>query len=126
MEYANSRCITKELALSINHQDLPYNVDTSNIKKINDKIKCEKELFHKNKLDQILENLYIKQKRLNEMAREKGVSNWLNAYPLKEYGFDLKKQQFWDGISIRYSWPLSNLPTTCACGSKYDFQQYEL
>ena len=94
------KTITKELALSINHQDLPYNVDTANIKKINDKIKCEKELFHKNKLDQILENLYIKQKRLNEMAREKGVSNWLNAYPLKEYGFDLKKQQFWDGISI--------------------------
>ena len=32
------------------------------------------------------------------MALEKGVSNWLNAYPLKEYGFDFNKQQFWDGI----------------------------
>ena len=42
------------------------------------------------------------------MAREKGVSNLLNAYPLKEYGFDLSKQQFWDGISIRYVWPFSN------------------
>ena len=58
------------------------------------------------------------------MALEKGVSNWLNAYPLKEYGFDLNKQQFqyYNGISIRYGWPLSNLPTTCACDSKYDFQ----
>ena len=56
------------------------------------------------------------------MALEKGVSNWLNAYPLREYGFDLNKQQFWDGISIWYGWPLSNLPTTCACGLKYDFQ----
>ena len=56
------------------------------------------------------------------MAHEKGVSNWLNAYPLKEYGFNLNKQQFWDAISIRYGWPLSNLPTTCACDSKYDFQ----
>ena len=101
---------------------MSYNADTSNIKKIKDKVKCEKELFHKNKLDQILENLNVKQKQLNEMAREKGVSNWLNAYPLKEYGFDLKKHQFWDGISIRYGWPLSNLPMTCACGSKYDFQ----
>ena len=101
---------------------MSYNADTSNIKKIKDKVKCEKELFHKNKLDQILENLNVKQKRLNEMAREKGVSNWLNAYPLKEYGFDLNKQQFWDGISIRYGWPLNNLPTTCACGLKYDFQ----
>ena len=34
MEYANSRSITEELALSINNQDLSYNVDTSNIKKI--------------------------------------------------------------------------------------------
>ena len=34
------------------------------------------------------------------MALEKGVSNWLNACPLREYGFDLNKQQFWDGISI--------------------------
>ena len=26
------------------------------------------------------------------MAREEGVPNWLNAYPSKEYGFDLKVQ----------------------------------
>ena len=94
VEYANSRYITEKLALSINNQDLSCNVDTSNIKEIKDKVKCEKELFHKNKLDQILENLNVKQKRLNEMERDKGVSNWLNAYPLKEYGFDLNKQQF--------------------------------
>ena len=75
MEYANSRRTTEELALSINNQDLSCNVDNSNIKKIKDKVKCEKELFHKNKLDQILENLNVKQKRLNETAREKGVLN---------------------------------------------------
>ena len=45
MEYANSR--REELALSINNQDFSYNVDTSNIKKKKDKIKCEKELFYK-------------------------------------------------------------------------------
>ena len=40
----------------------------------------------------------------------------------KEYSFDLNKQHFWDGISIPYGWPLSNLPMTCAYGSKCDFQ----
>ena len=60
MEYANSRRITEESAPSINNQDLSYIVDTSNIKKTKDKVKCEKELFHKNKLDQILENLNVK------------------------------------------------------------------
>ena len=44
-EYANSRRIAEELALSINNQDLSYNVDTSNIKSIKDKIKCEKSSF---------------------------------------------------------------------------------
>ena len=34
----------------------------------------------------------------------------------------MNKQQFWDGISVRYGWPLSNLPATCACSLKYDFQ----
>ena len=53
MEYVNSRRITEELALSINNQDLSYNVDPSNIKKIKDKITCEKEFFYKNKLDEI-------------------------------------------------------------------------
>ena len=53
MEYANSRRITEELALSINNQDLAYNVDTSNIKKKKDKIKCEQELFYKNKLEEM-------------------------------------------------------------------------
>ena len=57
------------------------------------------------------------------MAREKGVLYWLNAYPLKEYDFDLNQQQFWDGISIRQGCSLSNLPRTCECGSKYDFQE---
>ena len=73
---------------------MSYNVNTSNIKKIKDKVKYENELLYKNKQDIILENLNGKQKRLNQMVREKGVSNWLNAYPLKEYGFDLNKQQF--------------------------------
>ena len=58
MEYANSRHITEELALSINNQDLAYNVDTSNIKKKKDKIKCELELFYKNKLEE-MEKQYI-------------------------------------------------------------------
>ena len=78
-----------------------------------DKIKCEKELFYKNKLDEILQNLNVKQKRLNEMAREKGVSNQLNAYPLKQCGVGLNKPQFWDGIITRHGWPLksdSHLP----------------
>ena len=55
---------------------------------------------------------YANSRRITEelaLSREKGASNGLNAQPLKEYGFDLNKQQFRDGISMRYGWPLSNL-----------------
>ena len=47
-----------------------------------------------------------KQKRLNDVSQEKGVSNWLTALPLLEHCFDLNKQQFWDCIHIRYGWEL--------------------
>ena len=36
--------------------------------------------------------------------------------------FRFEQAHFWDGISVRYGWPLNNLPMTCACSSKYDFQ----
>ena len=49
----------RQLTIKICHT-FDTHVDTSNIKKTKDKVKCEKELFHKNKLDQILENLNVK------------------------------------------------------------------
>ena len=61
-------------------------------------------------------------KRFNDISEEKGVSNWLTAYPILEHGFDLNKQQFWDCLHIRYGWDLKNLPTTYPCGLKFDFQ----
>ena len=76
--------------VSQQNQDLSHNVDT--IKEIKDKIKCEKELLYKNKLDEILANLNVKQKQLNEMVLEKVISNWLNVYLLKECGLDLNNQ----------------------------------
>ena len=51
------------------------------MKKIKDRIKCEKD--YKNKLDEILENLNVKQKQLNKIAGEKGASSWLNAISIK-------------------------------------------
>ena len=32
----------------------------------------------------------------------------------------LSKQEFWDLVSIRYGWPLSRIPKTCACGSNFN------
>ena len=52
-----------------------------------------------------------KEKRLVDISTLTGVSNWLTVIPITEFGFRLSKHQFWDSIR------LSNLPTSCLCGS---------
>ena len=29
---------------------------------------------------------------------------------------------FWECVSLRYGWRLTNIPSTCSCGSKMDIQ----
>ena len=53
-------------------------------------------------------------------ARDKGVSSWLTALPLREQGFDLNKEQFRDALSLRYNIPLEGLPSTYACGDTFN------
>ena len=69
-------------------------------------------------LTQLNEN----QKRLNDITQKKGVSNWLKAHPISDQRYDLNKQQFWDCVRLRYGWRLTNIPSTCSCGSKMDIQ----
>ena len=52
------------------------------------------------------------QKHLNNITQEKGVSNWLKAYPISDQGY----------ICLSYGWRLTNIPSTCSCGSKMDIQ----
>ena len=52
------------------------------------------------------------------LASEKGLSNWLNALPLKKYGFNKNKSEFRDRLRLRYHWDLERSPEHCACGEK--------
>ena len=60
-------------------------------------------------------------KRALEASLENGASIWLTALPLKEHGFALDKQAFWDAIRLRYAIPLHRLPTSCVCGAPSAF-----
>ena len=64
-------------------------------------------------------NMTPNKKRTNSWNMEKGVSNWLTCLPIKELGYHLNKEQFWDAIRIRYDCTLPRLPTYCACGMKH-------
>ena len=60
-----------------------------------------------------------REKKMIEMARETGSSNWLTALPLKEFGFNLNKQEFRDSLALRYGLHIFGLPDFCACGSPF-------
>ena len=59
-------------------------------------------------------------KKLLEITSEIGASSWLNAIPLKKYGFHLEKQAFRDALYLRYGIPLPRLPQKCVCGAPYN------
>ena len=60
------------------------------------------------------------QKKLLEVTSEVGASSWLNAIPLKRYGFHLDKQSFRDALYLRYGFPLPRLPQKCVCGKPFN------
>ena len=51
---------------------------------------------------------------------QKVASNWLTDLPIKELGYELIKQEFWDAIDIRYNWPLDRIPTQCIFWASFD------
>ena len=120
LEYNNSRNITASLRKSIVEQSSQYSAERKTSTK--NKIKSNREKRQKDILESIRSSMNEKQLRLNDNNTEKGVSNWLTVLPIKHHGFDLNKQEFWDGIRLRYGWNLLNLPTVCACGTKFDLQ----
>ena len=53
-------------------------------------------------------------------AQERGASAWVTALLLAVHGFSLHKSAFRDSLCLRYGWPLALVPSTCACGAKFD------
>ena len=64
------------------------------------------------------------QKRLILLNQENGASTWLTTLPLKDEGYVLNKQQFWDLVHIRYGWyfPKNRLSEKCECGAAFTIQ----
>lgn len=71
------------------------------------------------KAKEATDQLTPKQKRLCDLAKEKGASSWLSVLPLTDHGFCLHKGEFRDALALRYGWSLSNTPRTCNCGTTF-------
>ena len=59
-------------------------------------------------------------RRAMMVAREKGASSTLTTIPVAEHGFFFDvKSDFHDHVHLRYCWPIDNLPSVCACGTRF-------
>ena len=94
VEYGNSRKLTAQMAPLIKNQIKQYTVDKTQIKITKQVIKEEKQDRCHISLVQLRNNLSEKSKRLLDVSMEKGVSNWLTALPITDFGFELSKQHF--------------------------------
>ena len=74
------------------------------------------------KTSNIRSKLTTQQSRLNGINIEQRASTWLTTLPIEDKGYILNKQEFWDLVNIRYGWPLSRTPRTCACGSNVNIE----
>ena len=83
-------------------------------------IRKDREERDQAKLQRLIEASNDENKRMIETLNQKGVSNWLTVLPLKDQGYQLSKQEFWDAIQVRYNWPLDRLPTHCPCGANFN------
>ena len=122
IEYANSYKMTAEMVEKVKDQNALYNPEVrENQKKIVNEIKAKKHHNNMEKLKSIREDITDDpiRKRILEASLEAGSSNWLTTLPIKEHGFYLEKQAFWDSLYLRYNLPLRNLPAHCVCGKAF-------
>ena len=62
------------------------------------------------------------QRRAIDLANEKGSLTWLTTLCLVEHSFALHKGAFHDALALRYGWTPSEMPSICACGSKFSVE----
>ena len=121
-DYSNSRAVTASPIKLQLEQNTVYSVNREEIKMLKTNIKLEKLRQNTKKLNVIGCSLSDEKLKLNDTHQGNGASIWLSMLPLRDEGYCLNKQEFWDLVKLRYGWPLSRLPTQCICGTQYDVQ----
>ena len=121
--YRNSRYMTANLVSKIVNQHKQTISMENEQQQQTGFILTEKSRREEEKLAYVRGTLNPKKLKILEAITEKGASNWLTTMPIKEHGFYLSKQEFWDSIRTRYGIPLTRLPSKCvACGVPFNVE----
>ena len=118
----NSKEITRKLYENVITQKKDFHTDSEKTKTIANELKRRKISNYKIKLEELRKSMNEKIKRCNEISNETGSSNWLSVITMREFNYVLNKQQFWDSIRLRCSWPIPDLPVSCSCGEDFIVQ----
>jgi hypothetical protein len=118
-EFEYSRELTAPLTalIILQGETLP---DTETVKNKKNSINKQKQVKLKQRSSDIHTSIPQNLKRNVEQACEQGASSWLNVLPLARHGFTLSKPEFQDALALRYDKHISNLPSFCSCGAKFD------
>ena len=101
IEYQNSIMISEHLCSCITDQFWRHEPDPE----LNTKRKQIKSMNNdrqKNILEIVRNEMSLEERKHNDLNLETGVSSWLTILPIKEEGYILNKQSFWDLLSIGY------------------------
>ena len=72
---------------------------------------------------EIIRNEMSSEQRKKNVNLESVASFWLTTLPIKEAGYVLIKQSFWDLVSVRCGWRLKRIPSPTGCGKTFNLQQ---
>ena len=113
-EYSRSKQMTRPLAAIIALQGISVNdqIRRDTLRQKSEALKQKSDLIDQSLSPGVLRNI--------QQAREQGASNWASALPLEKYGFALNKEEFRDVFALRYNRHISNLPSKCPCGDRFD------
>ena len=111
--------LTSPLVAIIATQDQDKSVDILEVMEIKASIRQTNREHQAQQAVTVYDHLSPQQKRLVDLAKEKGASSWLSVLPLDDHGFSLHKGAFKDAICLRYGWKPPNTPTKCNCGSAF-------
>ena len=121
--YRNSRYMTTDLVTKIVNQHRPAENENEPQPPQIQLLQAEKQQREDDKVMYVKSTLNPVKMKIFEAITEKGASNWLTAMPIKEHGFYLNKQEFWDSIRTRYGISLTRLPSKCvACGVPFNVE----
>ena len=120
-EYDNSIKMTQDLTSNILGKEAVGDSE-KNTSQTKLQIRKDRQARYEHKLNEIRSHMNELQQRINEANQEPGSYNWLTTLPLKEFKYNLNKEQFWDALRLRYGWCMPRIPSECACGNKFNIQ----